>query len=539
MAWSAWAHGAWRGAEAALLAATLLAALLGPSAPTGRVAAQDEPPRVDAPDAPVQATCAPAETCAAITETDTTSTGWLAAPRQAAGPLGQGTGGAGPGDELASCSAVPALASALLRTRVDAGLLGARQSAVATLAPNAVALSRLAARLRSGEAVDASDPLVWLLTQQEAPRYPNNPFVTLTRDLRPGVQGDASYESLLAARIAATDTMLRPQDLLRLALDVAGGDYPLGTLIAHNLLKELAFASSAGGGALVAWSPTDRGSPDDARAAASPTYIVLSGDDVQALTGKLAPLRPADDPHPEDQQGPWYRLFGSLFVGALAGGSTAAASAGDALARWFRPDPSDPFLDQLTACGVQLAPLMAELSIADAAPDPALASPFAAPGALTSAPSDVGVSSPPFTAPASPAAPSSGRGAAIAAPPPAPSAPAVNLAAGAPVSYPPPVPYQPASVQPQVPPTVIPTPADVPGIRGVVRSAQTGQPLTGATVSAPSVGRSVTTDGVGSYQLTGLAPGAVQVRATASGFIADSVTVTVPPSGSVTQNFGL
>ncbi len=54
-----------------------------------------------------------------------------------------------------------------------------------------------------------------------------------------------------------------------------------------------------------------------------------------------------------------------------------------------------------------------------------------------------------------------------------------------------------------------------------------------------SAGRTATTDASGAYLLTGLAPGVVQVSATAPGFIADSASLAVPTSGNATQNFAL
>jgi hypothetical protein len=71
----------------------------------------------------------------------------------------------------------------------------------------------------------------------------------LTRDRRPLVDGteQASYESALADRMIESPGGLMPADVMRMALDVTGGDYPLATLTAHNLLKELKYSSTAQG----------------------------------------------------------------------------------------------------------------------------------------------------------------------------------------------------------------------------------------------------------------------------------------------------
>jgi uncharacterized protein YfaP (DUF2135 family) len=75
------------------------------------------------------------------------------------------------------------------------------------------------------------------------------------------------------------------------------------------------------------------------------------------------------------------------------------------------------------------------------------------------------------------------------------------------------------------------------GVAGLVRNAVTGQAVSGATVSAG--GLTTTTDSAGRYQLLGLNPGAVQVSASAPGFITDTATVTIPSSGTANQTFAL
>lgn len=600
-----------RAAGAALLVATLLAPLAGhggAAAGDTALAQADSPvpalgeaPRFGAPPAAAPASaaapaaCDPAADCAAQTETDSAMTRGAAA-LQVADPASPGAGAPSAGDALEACPVASPLARGL-RARWDAGSLAisARQGALAALVPDSAALAALGDRLRGG-AVEPTDALGWLLTRREAPRYPDNPYVTLTRDLAPGDTASVSYESRLAASLATGDGPFQPQDALALALGVAGGDYPLASLVAHNLLKEIAYASRDGTGALVGWSASDRGSADDAQALSNAQYVVVSADDVQALAAKLAALRPADDPRADDKLGPWVHLFGTLFLGALVGGPTPFGPEADLLAGWYRPDAAaDPFEDQVAACGVRLVGVVAALaspataapvaaapapgvgasvpgaappptaSLADPAGGPAspfapdasggLASPFAAPGAAVvagaanavpgAANAGTGAAGAPAAAPV-PGAP--------AAPTPLPispfAAPVTDAAIAAqpayyptPVLYPTAIPYQApvAAVQAQAPlpaaiPTVIPT-VTAPGVSGVVRNAQNGQGVTGATVTV--AGRTATTDATGSYQLTGLTPGSVQVSVSATGFIADNATVTVPTTGMATQNFGL
>jgi hypothetical protein len=68
-----------------------------------------------------------------------------------------------------------------------------------------------------------------LLTEQAPPRHTANTYVQLTRDRRPLVDGteQASYESALADRMIESPGGLMPADVMRMALDVTGGDYPL------------------------------------------------------------------------------------------------------------------------------------------------------------------------------------------------------------------------------------------------------------------------------------------------------------------------
>ncbi|MCK7581313.1 MAG: hypothetical protein MZV65_40565 [Chromatiales bacterium] len=57
-----------------------------------------------------------------------------------------------------------------------------------------------------------------------------------------------SRELALALRVSqAQDGSLTPADLMRMSLDVCGGDYPSATLTAHNFLKEIAYSGRGGG----------------------------------------------------------------------------------------------------------------------------------------------------------------------------------------------------------------------------------------------------------------------------------------------------
>jgi hypothetical protein len=215
---------------------------------------------------------------------------------------------------------------------------------------------------------DTSDHLGWLLTENATPRYPSNPYVQLTRDRRQIQDGQPSIsmESALADRIAASAGNLQPNNVLDLALQTTAGDYPLAVLTAHNLLKELTYASrepGLGGTALLGWNADDRGTDVDVINAAHVGYDVRTPAQVQAMIGKLWNPREANDPMRADKMGPWYHLYGVLFVGSVTTGTEATLGAWtENVTRWVhlgsKPDPTKEFIN---ACAGQLARYVAGL----------------------------------------------------------------------------------------------------------------------------------------------------------------------------------
>jgi len=211
-----------------------------------------------------------------------------------------------------------------------------------------------------------------LLTEQAPPRHTQNTYVQRTRDRRPLIDGtqQASYESALADRIAASPGGLMPADVLQMAIDVAGGDYPLAMLTTHNLLKELKYSSTAQGGtgvALVGWFPDSRGTDADALGGGLSGYDTRRTD---PLIAKLVNLRPAADPlYASDPLGPWYHQFGVFFVGSVTSGDEATLSAWvENATRWLglgsRPDA---FKQATNTCAGQLAEAISTLGPAPAA----------------------------------------------------------------------------------------------------------------------------------------------------------------------------
>jgi len=104
-------------------------------------------------------------------------------------------------------------------------------------------------------------------------------------------------EALLRQAIEASPGNLQPADVMRMALQASGGNYVLATLTAHNLMKNVAYIGRA-----------------DANLGAKELFDV-QGDNVVAVASKLANLR--GDPSAGDLMGPWYHMFGVLFIGSI------------------------------------------------------------------------------------------------------------------------------------------------------------------------------------------------------------------------------
>lgn len=81
------------------------------------------------------------------------------------------------------------------------------------------------------------------------------------------------------------------------------------------------------------------------------------------------------------------------------------------------------------------------------------------------------------------------------------------------------------------------SPAGIGSITGTVTDSSTGQPVGGASVSAP--GLSATTGSDGSYTLSGLPSGSYQVTISAYGYQTQTVAVTVTAGQATTQNVQL
>jgi hypothetical protein len=76
-------------------------------------------------------------------------------------------------------------------------------------------------------------------------------------------------------------------------------------------------------------------------------------------------------------------------------------------------------------------------------------------------------------------------------------------------------------------------------VTGIVRNAATGQPLSGATITVAGTNIAATSGGDGSYTLANVPAGAQTVNASATGFIATTLPVTVTDGQTLTLNISL
>ena len=153
--------------------------------------------------------------------------------------------------------------------------------------------------------------LGFLLTHSGKPSVTaNNPYVSNTKNGK-----TSSYEALIYKRIMASREKLLPHQVLGIALEVTGGDYPVATLTCHNFLKEITYSYRNKDGAVIGWDPNNP--------AAAKEWNVISDRDVIAVMDKLTNLRSSTDRYAKDTGGPWYHMFGLYFIGGLTSGGEA------------------------------------------------------------------------------------------------------------------------------------------------------------------------------------------------------------------------
>lgn len=178
--------------------------------------------------------------------------------------------------------------------------------------------------------------LGYLLTAKAQPSLMvNNSYVNATMARFPNGK---SFEVLLYEEIAASSGKLTPADVYYMSIYLCDDDYWLAMLTAHNLLKEVAYASREGVPAILAMDIHDTAAVD--------FYYSISPQD---LLSKLKNLRQQGDPHHNDLIGPWYHMFGVFFVSGLTSSYEAKFAANvETLTRWIGlGSTSDSFKEEL------------------------------------------------------------------------------------------------------------------------------------------------------------------------------------------------
>lgn len=199
-----------------------------------------------------------------------------------------------------------------------------------------------------GSEDDSSTSLSYLLFHSEQPSMTGkqNPYVKHTKTSAvkaPDGKGMISRELALAFKVSQVkDGSLSPADLMRLSLEVCGGDYPSATLTAHNFLKEIAYSGRGGGlqavfmnvepfpgkddaaklmnkNILTDWRGRLKGTPFDVYDMGG-EFVIRLNPGAPELAAKLLNSRVTGDPHQADKMGPWYHAFGILFLSSVASG---------------------------------------------------------------------------------------------------------------------------------------------------------------------------------------------------------------------------
>jgi hypothetical protein len=84
------------------------------------------------------------------------------------------------------------------------------------------------------------------------------------------------------------------------------------------------------------------------------------------------------------------------------------------------------------------------------------------------------------------------------------------------------------------------TPTGPPGtVTGIVTNALTGEPIAGATIRVDGASGSATSGSNGRFELSGAPAGTQTLRTTASGFVTETRTITIPSGGTTDQAIAL
>ncbi len=211
-----------------------------------------------------------------------------------------------------------------------------------------------------------NNTLSYLLLQSSQPSVTGaqNPFVGFSKNPTvqvKGMPGPVSQELALAMKVAdCADGSIEPKDLLKMAVEVCGGDYPAATLVAHNFLKEVAYSKRDGIPSVFSTLPIAGKNLQQTKKMVEEYQDAMSGYQLDFfdtegppagigsklkrkegdfytevavglgsndnyLSNKLVQLRVDGDPHLGDKMGPWYHVFGVLHLSSVAEGGRITA----------------------------------------------------------------------------------------------------------------------------------------------------------------------------------------------------------------------
>jgi hypothetical protein len=226
------------------------------------------------------------------------------------------------------------------------------QSMVNSAYPRLSAIAGVGERLVHFFSEENGDTLGFLLTAKDQPSvHQDNFYVNFSKERWPNGK---SPEKLLADAIIASNGNLLPDDVLGMAMQQIENDYWAALLVTHNLLKEVAYSKRYGLPAIIGF---DIAAPDNVD-----MFVTINPDQV---LDKLASIRPPADPNVNDKIGPWYHMFGILFVGAITSPTEAQFAANmESLTRWFGLGSNqDPFKEELTLYAAEFSEVLNYIAV--------------------------------------------------------------------------------------------------------------------------------------------------------------------------------
>jgi len=226
------------------------------------------------------------------------------------------------------------------------------QSMVNSAYPRLSAIAGAGERLIHIFSEENGDTLGFMLTSKDPPSVlRDNYYVNFSKERWPNGK---SPEKLLADAIIASNGNLLPDDVLGMAMTQIENDYWAALLVTHNLLKEVTYSKRYGLPAIIGFDVND-----------SENVAMFVSINPDLVIDKLAGIRPPGDSHISDKMGPWYHLFGILFVGAITSPAEARFSANaESLTRWLGlGSGQDPFKEELTLYAAEFSEVLNYIAV--------------------------------------------------------------------------------------------------------------------------------------------------------------------------------